>query len=212
MKERIPGLLAKAPAFRRFLTKAFEAVVLAGLMSFLPPAFSPVPAQSGRKAPPAAKPSPAPGSTDGEASSEDEPTATNGKVAGDGETIEGDTLTVNTALVTVPVTVMDRTGRYVPNLKRRDFRVFENGVEQRIAYFAAVDQPFTVVLLIDTSGSTHFKMEEIQNAAINFVHQLKDQDRVMVMSFDDQIRTLFYPTNDRDAPIPTLFRTTTDTH
>ncbi|HJZ81937.1 MAG TPA: VWA domain-containing protein, partial [Pyrinomonadaceae bacterium] len=125
------------------------------------------------------------------------------------ETIEGDTLTVNTALVTVPVTVMDRTGRYVPNLKRRDFRVFENGVEQRIAYFAAVDQPFTVVLLIDTSGSTHFKMEEIQNAAINFVHQLKDQDRVMVMSFDDQIRTLCEPTNDRDALIQAIRRTKT---
>jgi len=109
----------------------------------------------------------------------------------------------------VPVTVMDRNGKYVPNLHRRDFRVFENGVEQRIAYFAAVDQPFTVVLLIDTSGSTHFKMDEIQNAAISFVNQLKDQDRVMVMSFDDSIRTLCEPTSDRDTLIGAIRHTRT---
>jgi VWFA-related protein len=123
--------------------------------------------------------------------------------------IEGDTLTVTTALVTVPVKVMDRGGRYVPNLTRRDFRVFENGVEQRIAYFATVDQPFTVVLLIDTSGSTHFKIEDMQSAAISFVNQLKDQDRVMVMSFDDSIRTLCEPTSDRDTLIQAIRRTRT---
>jgi VWFA-related protein len=66
-----------------------------------------------------------------------------------------------------------------------------------------------VVLLIDTSGSTHFKMEEIQDAAISFVNQLKDQDRVMVMSFDDQIRTLCEPTSDRDTLTQAIRRTRT---
>ncbi len=163
-------------------------------------------AQSGRKAAPTPKPSP---SADAVNSNDDDPATTNGKVAGEGETIEGDTLTVNTALVRVPVTVMDRNGKYVPNLTRKDFHVFENGVEQRIAYFATVDAPFTVVLLIDTSGSTHFKMDEIQNAAISFVNQLKDQDRVMVMSFDDSIRTLCDPTNDRDVLVEAIRRTRT---
>ena len=171
--------------------------------------FSPVRAQSGRKAPPAAKPSPGQNPTESATPDQDEQTASNGKVAGEGETVEGDTLTVNTSLVTVPVTVMDHNGKYVPNLQRRDFHVFENGLEQRIAYFAAVDQPFTVVLLIDTSGSTHFKMEEIQNAAISFVNQLKDQDRVMIMSFDDSIRTLCEPTSDRDTLIQAIRRTRT---
>jgi Ca-activated chloride channel family protein len=155
-------------------------------------------AQSGRKAPqvktdPAVK-------TSGDATDDPEnQTITNGRLEGDGETIEGDTLRVNTSLVTVPVSVMDRNGKYVPNLQRRDFHVFDNGVEQRVAYFATVDAPFTVVLLIDTSGSTDFSMDQIQDAAISFVSQLKDQDRVMVMSFDDQIRVLCEPTSDRDA-------------
>jgi VWFA-related protein len=133
----------------------------------------------------------------------------NGRLEGNGETIEGDTLKINTSLVRVPVSVMDRYGKYVPNLQRSDFHVFDNGIEQRIAYFAMVDQPFTVVLLIDTSGSTHFRMDEIQDAAINFVNQLKDEDRVMVMSFDDQIRVLTEPTNNRDDLVRAIRRTRT---
>jgi Ca-activated chloride channel homolog len=183
--------------------------VIAAVILCLPILSLPVRAQSGRKGPPAAKPSPGQSSTAATTSDQDEQTANSGTVAGEGETIEGDTLTVNTALVTVPVKVMDRGGRYVPNLTRRDFHVFENGVEQRIAYFATVDQPFTVVLLIDTSGSTHFKIEDMHSAAINFVNQLKDQDRVMVMSFDDSIRTLCEPTSDRDTLIQAIRRART---
>ncbi|HYW70272.1 MAG TPA: VWA domain-containing protein [Pyrinomonadaceae bacterium] len=182
------------------------AAILAVVMLLLPVLFTRVSAQSGRRPPPAATPSP---SADGTTSDQDEQTANNGMVAGEGETVEGDTLTVNTALVRVPLTVMDRNGKYVPNLTRRDFHVFENGVEQRIAYFSKVDQPFTVVLLIDTSNSTHFKMEDIQNAAISFINQLKDEDRVMVMSFDDSIRTLCDATSDRDTLIQAIRRTRT---
>ena len=157
-------------------------------------------AQSGRKVPPATKTDPAPRtSADPATDDPDNAPANNGVLEGNGETIEGDTLRVNTSLVTVPVSVMDRNGKYVPNLQRRDFHVFDNGVEQRVAYFATVDQPFTVVFLIDTSGSTEFRIDEIQDAAISFVNQLKDQDRVMVISFDDQIRVLSEPTSDRTA-------------
>jgi VWFA-related protein len=165
-------------------------------------------AQSGRKAPPATKTDPA-ARTAADATNDDPDNqpANNGLLEGNGETIEGDTLRVNTSLVTVPVSVMDRNGKYVPNLQRRDFRVFDNGVEQRVAYFATVDQPFTVVFLIDTSGSTNFRMDEIQDAAISFVNQLKDQDRVMVMSFDDQIRVLSEPTSDREALTRAIRRT-----
>lgn len=165
-------------------------------------------AQSGRpRAPQTSKP--ATPSTQTTQDSDDDQPASRPSVNGEGETIEGDVLKVNTSLVTVPVTVMDRSGKYVPDLHRRDFHIFDNGVEQRIAYFATVDQPFTVVLLIDTSGSTHFRIDEIQSAAISFVNQLKIEDRVMVMSFDDQIRVLSEPTNDRDALITAIRRTRT---
>jgi Ca-activated chloride channel family protein len=115
------------------------------------------------------------------------------------EVEEGDVVRVNTALVTVPVSVMDRAGKYVPDLRQQNFRVFEDGVEQQVSYFASVEKPFTVALVIDTSGSTRFRMEEIQDAALAFVDQLRPEDRVMVVSFDDKVRVLAEPTSDRYA-------------
>ncbi len=128
---------------------------------------------------------------------------------GEGEIIEGDVLRVNTALVTVPVSVMDRNGKYIPDLSREDFHIFDEGIEQRVAYFATVDQPFTVALVIDTSGSTDFRLEDIQQAAIAFVNQLKPEDRVMIISFDDQINVLTRPISDRDELIKAIRRTRT---
>src|SRR5215217_9216668 len=63
----------------------------------------------------------------------------------------GDIIRVNTTLVTVPVSVMDRDGRYVPNLQKEEFRIWEDGVEQEVAFFQSVDKPFSVVLMLDTS-------------------------------------------------------------
>ena len=121
---------------------------------------------------------------------------------------EGDIVRVNTTLVTIPVSVMDRDGKYIPNLRKEDFRIWDEGVEQQAAYFASTEQPFTVVLMIDTSGSTHFKLEEIQDAAISFVNQLQANDRVMVVSFDDKIRFLKDPpTNDRAELREAILRT-----
>ncbi|HEX8774124.1 MAG TPA: VWA domain-containing protein [Pyrinomonadaceae bacterium] len=126
-----------------------------------------------------------------------------------GEEMEGDVLRVETTLVTVPVNVKDRNGRYIPDLSREDFHIFEDGVEQKITYFAAVDHPFTVALVMDTSRSTNFKLEDIQAAAIAFVNQLKSEDRVMVVSFDDRINVLTEPTNDRAELTRAIRRTRT---
>src|SRR5690348_16757773 len=79
------------------------------------------------------------------------------KISPGGETVEGDVIKFDTSLVTVPVTVVDRYGKYVPLLQKDDFHIFEDGVEQKISYFATTDQPITVVLLIDTSCSTQFR-------------------------------------------------------
>ncbi|HEY6186794.1 MAG TPA: VWA domain-containing protein [Pyrinomonadaceae bacterium] len=125
------------------------------------------------------------------------PQASTGVDNGPEEVGEGDVVRVSTALVSVPVSVMDRAGKYVPDLRQPDFRIFEDGVEQDVAYFASVEKPFTVALVIDTSGSTRFKMDEIQDAALAFVDQLRPDDRVMVVSFDDKVRVLAEATNDR---------------
>jgi VWFA-related protein len=126
-----------------------------------------------------------------------------------GETVEGDVIRFDTALVTVPVTVQDRYGRYVPLLRRENFRILESGVEQKIAYFATTDSPFTVVLVLDTSGSTRLRLDDIQHAAINFVGKLKEGDSVMVMSFDDRINVLCDATTDRDVITRAIRKTRT---
>lgn len=112
------------------------------------------------------------------------------------EVSEGDVVRVDTSLVTVPVSVLDRQGRFVPNLRREDFKVFENDVEQSIAYFEPAEKPFTVALLLDTSASTHFHLWQIKEAAIAFAKQLRPQDRVLVVSFNDEVLLLTEVTND----------------
>jgi hypothetical protein len=109
------------------------------------------------------------------------------------EVDENEVVRVNTSLVTIPVSVMDRAGKYVPSIRQQEFRIWEEGVEQEIAYFATVEKPFTVALVIDTSGSTKFRLREIQDAAIAFVNQLRPEDRVLVVSFDDEVRVRHLP-------------------
>ncbi len=116
--------------------------------------------------------------------------------SGPEEVAEGDVVRVDTALVAVPVSVMDRQGRFVPNLQREDFSIFENGIEQSIAYFEPADKPFTVAIILDTSASTKFHLWEIKEAAIAFARQLRPQDRVLVVSFNDQVLLLTEATND----------------
>ncbi|MGC2235174.1 MAG: VWA domain-containing protein [Pyrinomonadaceae bacterium] len=106
-------------------------------------------------------------------------------------------LKVDTSLITIPVSVFDRNGIYIPNLSQEDFKVFEDGKEQEIGYFATSEKPFTVILLLDTSPSTEYKIEEIQNAAIAFVNQLKPQDSVMVIEFAWNVHVLTDVTSDR---------------
>jgi VWFA-related protein len=162
-------------------------------------------AQSGRKT----TTEPKPGKTEPAKPADTNEEVRQSSVSPDGETVEGDVIRFDTSLVTVPVTVLDRNGRYVPQLRRENFRIYENGQEQKIAYFATTDSPFSVVLLIDTSGSTQLRLDDIQDAAINFVSKLKPSDSVMVMSFDDRIKVECKATTDRDVISRAIRRTRT---
>lgn len=115
------------------------------------------------------------------------------------EVDEGEVVRVETNLVTVPVSVFDRQGRFVTNLRQQDFRIFEDGVEQEVAYFEPTEKPFTVALLLDTSSSTRFHLPDIQDAAITFARQLQPQDRVLVVTFDDEVLLLTEATNDQNV-------------
>ena len=109
---------------------------------------------------------------------------------GSNEVDEGSVVRVSTSLISVPAVVMDRNGRYIPNLKKEDFRIFEDGVEQRVAYFASVERPFTVALMLDVSGSTQSQLSQIREAANTFVSHLRANDRLMAITFDGQIHVL----------------------
>jgi Ca-activated chloride channel family protein len=112
-------------------------------------------------------------------------------------TDSGETIEVDTRLVTMPVRVLDRKGRFVGGLGQQNFTVFENNAEQNIEHFQNEEQPFTVALILDMSYSTLFKIEEIQSAAIAFIDQLKPNDKVTVISFDQEIHVHCPATSDR---------------
>jgi Ca-activated chloride channel homolog len=150
-------------------------------------------AQSGKGAPgpsgkanarPAATPTPVP-ATQEVSSTDSEPVT------------DTDIIKVTTQLVSVPVRVMDKKGRFVAGLQKQDFSVFEDGVKQDVEMFSNENEAFTVALMLDMSYSTKFKIDEIQAAAIEFIRQLRSRDKVMVISFDGDVHILCEPTVDR---------------
>jgi VWFA-related protein len=119
---------------------------------------------------------------------------------------EDEVVRVETNLVTTPVSVLDRDGRFIPGLKKKDFKIFENGVPQAITYFQSSEQPFTVVLMIDTSPSTRYQIDEIHYAALTFVNQLRPTDKVMVMAFDGRLRLLSEPTTEKQKIFAAIYK------
>ncbi|HXF42639.1 MAG TPA: VWA domain-containing protein [Pyrinomonadaceae bacterium] len=117
---------------------------------------------------------------------------------------DGPEIVVETKLVTVPVKALDRSGKFISGLTREDFEVFEDGVPQDIALFSNESEPFTVALVLDMSYSAKFKASEIQAAAIEFINQLKPNDRVMIVSFDKDVHLLSEPTSDRKALVSAI--------
>jgi VWFA-related protein len=98
----------------------------------------------------------------------------------------GQTLKVQTALVNVFATVRDKSHFLINNLKQEDFKIFEDGQEQKVAYFSKeVNLPISLAILIDTSGSQVDVLGAEQDAATRFIHRvLRKQDEALVMSFD----------------------------
>jgi VWA domain-containing protein len=107
----------------------------------------------------------------------------------------------DTDMVLIPVVATTASGAYVPDLRKEEFSVLEDGVKQQLTFFAAAKAPFHIVLMLDTSTRSDEKqsekMEQIQNAAIAFVDQLPAGDSVKVISFDDEVRDLNAFSNDK---------------
>jgi Ca-activated chloride channel homolog len=105
---------------------------------------------------------------------------------------------LHTTLVQVPVVVKEKGGRYLTDLRKDDFMIYEDGARQAIEYFGTSEEPFNVALLLDSSGSTADQLQQIKSAALAFIDNLRPQDRVMLVEFNDSVRVLAELTNDRE--------------
>src|SRR5215468_294519 len=92
---------------------------------------------------------------------------------------------VETNLVDLPVSVLDKDGRPVDGLKQENFQVFEDKVQQTIKTFRHEDIPLSVGLVIDNSGSMRNKRERVNSAALAFARESNPDDETFIVNFDD---------------------------
>jgi VWFA-related protein len=110
---------------------------------------------------------------------------------------EPDVVRTSTNLVILNVGVADPKGRAVTNLSQSDFNVYEDGVKQSVVSFEPSTAPFSLVLLLDMSGSTINFRPTLKQSALRFIDALGPDDRVEVVAFNDKVQTLQHFTGDR---------------
>jgi len=109
-----------------------------------------------------------------------------------------ETIRLDTDLVSIDVTVKDKSGkRGAAGLRAEDFVIFEDGVRQKISNFSTSDIPFNLTLLIDTSGSTTDDLLNIRRAARRFLEELRPDDRIAVVQFNRDVDLMQQLTSNR---------------
>ncbi|MGI8470578.1 MAG: VWA domain-containing protein [Pyrinomonadaceae bacterium] len=100
---------------------------------------------------------------------------------------QDDVIKVDSSIVRLNVGVVDQKGRPITNLGQQDFTVYEDGVRQPVSHFEPTVAPFSVVLILDMSGSTLGFRETIRQSAFRFLDALAPEDRVAVIEFYDKV-------------------------
>lgn len=115
------------------------------------------------------------------------------------ETDEDEILRVETKIVNMNVRVLneDLSAAGDLNLKKEDFAVFENEIEQEISFFSTTDKPFDLVLLLDLSGSTEGKQDLIIESAKRFIEAARAADRIALVVFTHEARIVADLTADK---------------
>jgi Ca-activated chloride channel homolog len=108
-----------------------------------------------------------------------------------------DIIRTDTSLVQLNVGVVDKQGRPITSLTRNDFVIYEDGVKQSIQHFEPVDAPFSLVLMLDMSGSTLNFRQQLKLASQRFLDALAPDDRVAVIQFNKNVKSLTSFTTDR---------------
>ena len=110
---------------------------------------------------------------------------------------DDDVIRTDTSLVQLNIGVVDKQGRPITSLTKGDFAVYEDGVKQTIQRFEPVEAPFSLVLMLDMSGSTINFRQQLKLASQRFLDALAPEDRVSVIQFDSRIKTLIGFSTDR---------------
>jgi Ca-activated chloride channel homolog len=110
-----------------------------------------------------------------------------------------DPITVDSAIVRVNIGVVDQRGRPITSLDKQNFTLFEDGVKQEISRFEYTTAPFSVVMLLDMSGSTRSFRQNIQMSASRFLDALAPDDRVAVVEFHNKVTLLNDFTTNRNT-------------
>ena len=97
---------------------------------------------------------------------------------------------VDSSIVVLNASITDVAGKQISGLKQSQFRVFEDGVEQPISFFAAEETPFAAAILIDTSGSMEQRVSLARSAAIKFLEGLRAEDVVAIYNFDSKVKQI----------------------
>jgi VWFA-related protein len=106
---------------------------------------------------------------------------------------------VTDTLVEVPVLVTTKDGQFVPGLKQDNFRLYEDGVEQKISSFGITEAPITAVLLVEYAATNYSFMIDALRASYTFASMLKKNDWVAVVSYDMRPYMLVDFTQDKSA-------------
>lgn len=108
-----------------------------------------------------------------------------------------DVIKTETSLVQLNIGVVDKQGRAITSLTRSDFVVYEDGVKQPIQHFEPVNAPFSLVLMLDMSGSTVNFRQQLKLASQRFLDALAPDDRVAVIQFNKSVKSLSGFSTDR---------------
>lgn len=101
------------------------------------------------------------------------------------EGLDNYSIRIDVPEVTVDVGVLlEKTGQFVPGLKPGNFRVYENGVQQKVVGFKRIEAPITALMLCEFAATNYYFLHDMRDAAWAFAQQLRPQDYVALMTFD----------------------------
>ena len=111
---------------------------------------------------------------------------------------QDDEIQIDSSVVILNASIKNADGRHASGLRKEQFKIIEDGVEQSVDYFSAEETPFAAVILLDTSGSMEERVSMARAAAIRFLDGLRTSDNAAIYRFDSKVELVQPFSNSRD--------------